>query len=90
MTCAILAPAGPNRSRVLASLCRDERTQELPSFKILEKMFRDRILRSSEIKDFEGTLKPHQLAQVEISNNDRLAASVVADEDEARKGWAIN
>ncbi|TFK89833.1 hypothetical protein K466DRAFT_486007 [Polyporus arcularius HHB13444] len=82
MTCAVLAPAGPNRSRVLASLCRDERTQELPSFKIMEKMFRDRILRSNEIKEFEGTLKPHQLARIEISNNDRLAASVVADDDE--------
>ncbi|KAI0750808.1 hypothetical protein C8Q80DRAFT_1097923 [Daedaleopsis nitida] len=82
MTCAILAPAGPNRSRVLASLCRDERTQDLPSFKILEKMFRDRILRSNEIKEFEGTLKSHQLAQIEISNNDRLAASVVADDED--------
>lgn len=82
MTCAILAPAGPNRSRVLASLCRDERTQELPSFKILEKMFRDRILRPNEIKEFEGTLKSHQLAKIEISNNDRLAANVVGDEDE--------
>ena len=82
MTCAILAPAGPNRSRMLASLCRDERTQDLPSFKIMEKMFRDRILRSNEIKEFEGTLKSHQLAKIEISSNDRLA-SIVADDDEA-------
>ena len=41
MTCAVLAPAGPNRSRVLASLCRDERSVELPSFNILSKMFLD-------------------------------------------------
>ena len=39
MTCAVLAPAGPNRSRVLAALCRDERTAELPTFNILQKMF---------------------------------------------------
>nr|VWO97753.1 N/A [Ganoderma boninense] len=83
MTCAILAPAGPNRSRVLASLCRDERTQELPSFRIMEKMFRDRILRSDEIKEFEGTLKTHQLARIEISSNDRLASIVAADDDDA-------
>ncbi|KAI1795235.1 hypothetical protein LXA43DRAFT_882427 [Ganoderma leucocontextum] len=83
MTCAVLAPAGPNRSRVLASLCRDERTQELPSFRIMEKMFRDRILRSNEIKEFEGTLKPHQLARIEISSNDRLASIVAADDDDA-------
>ncbi|PIL37154.1 transcription factor [Ganoderma sinense ZZ0214-1] len=83
MTCAILAPAGPSRSRVLASLCRDERTQELPSFRIMEKMFRDRILRSDEIKEFEGTLKTHQLARIEISSNDRLASRVAADDDDA-------
>ncbi|KAH9899865.1 hypothetical protein C8Q73DRAFT_743706 [Cubamyces lactineus] len=80
VTCAILAPAGPNRSRVLASLCRDERTAELPSFNILLKMFHDRILRPNEIKEFEGTLKPHQLAKIAISSNDRLASAV--DEDD--------
>ena len=82
MTCAILAPAGPNRSRVLASLCRDERTQDLPAFRIMEKMFRDRILRSSEIKEFEGSLKPHQLARIEVSTNERLAAAAVVDDDD--------
>ncbi|KAI9001005.1 hypothetical protein BD414DRAFT_451916 [Trametes punicea] len=82
MTCAILAPAGPNRSRVLASLCRDERTTELPSYNILLKMFHDRILRPNEIKEFEGTLKPHQLAKISISSNDRLA-SAVAEDDQA-------
>ena len=86
MTCAILAPAGPNRSRVLASLCRDERTQDLPSFKIMEKMFRDRILRSSEIKEFEGSLKPHQLARIEVSTNERLAAAAVVDDDDDNNG----
>ena len=30
LTCAVLAPAGPNRLRVLVSLCRDERTIHLP------------------------------------------------------------
>ncbi|KAI0375642.1 hypothetical protein BV20DRAFT_984498 [Pilatotrama ljubarskyi] len=80
MTCAILAPAGPNRSRVLASLCRDERTSELPHFNILLKMFHDRILRPDEIKEFEGTLKPHQLAKISISSNDRLASAVAEDD----------
>lgn len=78
VTCAVLAPAGPNRSRVLASLCRDERTIELPSFNILSKMFLDRILRSEEIKEFEGTLKQHQLAKIALSSSDRVAS---ADED---------
>ncbi|KAJ7682768.1 hypothetical protein DFH06DRAFT_1314946 [Mycena polygramma] len=75
VTCAVLAPAGPNRSRVLASLYRDERTIELPTYNILSKMFLDHILRSAEIKSFEATLKPHQLAKIAISSNDRLASS---------------
>lgn len=79
MTCAVLAPAGPNRSRVLASLYRDERSSELPTYNILSKMFLDHILRSAEVKDFEGILKPHQLARIAISSNDRLASAISDD-----------
>ncbi|THH28947.1 hypothetical protein EUX98_g5236 [Antrodiella citrinella] len=82
VTCAVLAPAGPNRSRVLASLCRDERTAELPTFNILSKMFLDRILRPAEVKEFEGTLRAHQLAQISLSSNDRLASAATDDDDD--------
>jgi len=82
VTCAVLAPAGPNRSRVLASLCRDERTAELPTYNILSKMFLDRILRPAEVHEFEGTLKSHQLAKINMSSNDRLASAVDVDDDE--------
>ncbi|KAG2013611.1 COP8 [Coprinopsis cinerea AmutBmut pab1-1] len=81
VTCAVLAPAGPNRSRVLASLYRDERTAELPTYNVLSKMFLDHILRPAEIKEFERTLKPHQLAKIAISSNDKLA-SVSHDDDD--------
>jgi len=74
VTCAVLAPAGPNRSRILASLCRDERAAQLPNYNILTKMFLDHILRSKEVKDFEATLKPHQLAKIPVSSNDRVAS----------------
>ncbi|KAF9485325.1 hypothetical protein BDN70DRAFT_871348 [Pholiota conissans] len=74
VTCAVLAPAGPNRSRVLASLYRDERTVDLPTYNILSKMFLDHILRSAEVKEFEKSLKQHQLAKIAISSNDRLAS----------------
>ncbi|KAJ7276436.1 hypothetical protein B0H12DRAFT_1214984 [Mycena haematopus] len=83
VTCAVLAPAGPNRSRILASLYRDERTPELPTYNILSKMFLDHILRSAEIKSFEATLKPHQLAKIAISSNDRLASSGQGDDPAA-------
>ncbi|KAF8812475.1 hypothetical protein BYT27DRAFT_7182922 [Phlegmacium glaucopus] len=75
VTCAVLAPAGPNRSRVLASLYRDERTADLPTYNILSKMFLDHILRPAEVKEFEKSLKPHQLAKIAISSNDRLASA---------------
>lgn len=38
-------------------------------------MFLGRILRSDEIKDFEGTLKQHQLAKISLSSSDRVASS---------------
>ncbi|KAG8966096.1 hypothetical protein FRC03_012508 [Tulasnella sp. 419] len=75
VTCAVLAPAGPNRSRVLASLCRDERTAQLPNYTILSKMFLEHILRPNEVKGFEQTLKPHQLAKIAQSSNDKLASA---------------
>jgi len=86
VTCAVLAGAGPNRSRVLASLYRDERTVDLPTYNILSKMFLDHILRPAEVKEFEGTLKPHQLAKIAISSNDRLASSGHDDVNEGSIG----
>lgn len=44
-------------------------------------MFHDRILRAGEIKDFQETLKPHQLATIALSPNDRLASAVASDDD---------
>ena len=38
VTCAILAEAGPQRSRALATLYKDERCSALPVFSILEKV----------------------------------------------------
>lgn len=38
ITCAILAPAGGQRSRMLATLYKDERSSKTTVFSILEKM----------------------------------------------------
>jgi len=62
ITCAILAPAGAQRSRMLATLYKDERSSKLPVFSILEKMYLERILRPAEIERFAKELKPHQMA----------------------------
>ncbi|KAG5926827.1 COP9/signalosome complex subunit Csn4 [Claviceps africana] len=60
--CAILAPAGPPRSRMLARLYKDDRAARLPEFGMLEKMFLDRLLSPAEVDLFAQGLQPHQLA----------------------------
>lgn len=63
MTCAILAPAGPLRSRSLATLYKDERAPQLhPDYGLLEKMYLDRLLSAKEVDEFASRLKPHQKA----------------------------
>lgn len=61
--CAILAPAGPMRSRALGRLYKDERAASLDEFGILEKMFLDRLIDPSEVDKFAEGLQPHQLAK---------------------------
>ncbi|ROW00380.1 hypothetical protein VMCG_07264 [Cytospora schulzeri] len=60
--CAILAPAGPTRSRALGRLYKDERAVGLDEFGILEKMFLDRLIDPAEVDKFAQGLQPHQLA----------------------------
>jgi COP9 signalosome complex subunit 4 len=64
ITCAVLAPAGPPRSKTLSRLYRDERALSLPTsvFSILEKMHLDRPLDHSDITAFKAIVKPHHLA----------------------------
>ncbi|KIW20126.1 hypothetical protein PV08_00701 [Exophiala spinifera] len=59
---AILAPAGPQRSRTLAKLYKDERSPEIDEYGILESMFLDRLLSQADVEAFASTLAPHQLA----------------------------
>ncbi|EGG16469.1 proteasome component region PCI domain-containing protein [Cavenderia fasciculata] len=60
--CAILDKAGPQRSRMLATLYKDERSSQSDLHPILEKMFLERVLRKVEVKKFAEQLKPHQMA----------------------------
>jgi len=62
VTCAILAPAGPQRSRILSLLCKDERIRNVEHYEILHKMFMERLIRGSEVQKFEESLLPHQKA----------------------------
>lgn len=63
MTCAILAPAGPLRSRSLATLYKDDRAPQLhQDYALLEKMYMDRLLSQKEVDEFASRLRPHQVA----------------------------
>ena len=64
VTCAILAPAGPQRARMLGSLYKDERLQNLEHAGILEKMYRTQLLRKQEVEQFNESLMPHQKAML--------------------------
>lgn len=45
---------------MLATLFKDERCQQLPAYSILEKMYLDRIIRRSELHEFEALMQTHQ------------------------------
>lgn len=65
ITCTILASAGPQRSRMLATLYKDERTSRLPILHpFLEKVYMERILKAEEVENFAMSLAPHQLARL--------------------------
>ncbi|KAJ9129165.1 hypothetical protein P3X46_034049, partial [Hevea brasiliensis] len=64
VTCTILAAAGPQRSRVLATLYKDERCSKLKIYPILQKVYLERILRKPEIDAFAEELKAHQVLNI--------------------------
>ena len=68
-TCAILAKSGPQRHRILALICKDERLEQLdqlPNFQhhsiILTKMYKNQLLQKKELESFEKSLQEHQKA----------------------------
>ena len=62
VVCTILAAAGPQRSRVLATLFKDERCAALPTYTLLSKVYLGRILTRDAVQAFAAELRPHQLA----------------------------
>ncbi|XP_042562571.1 COP9 signalosome complex subunit 4 isoform X1 [Clupea harengus] len=68
--CTILASAGQQRSRMLATLFKDERCQQLSAYGILEKMYLDRIIRGNQLQEFAAMLMPHQKATTADGSNE--------------------
>eukprot|EP00054_Salpingoeca_dolichothecata_P003209 m.25856 g.25856 ORF g.25856 m.25856 type:complete len:405 (+) comp13646_c0_seq1:73-1287(+) len=63
VNCAILAPAGQQRSRLLAKLWKDERTKDLSSFAMLKAMHLERIIRRPQVQEFFESLQPYHKQQ---------------------------
>lgn len=62
---ALLAKAGPSRTRVLTMLFKDDRVSRVCSpkvFKMLENVLMNRLLKGDIVQEFSKTLSPHQLA----------------------------
>ncbi|CEH17109.1 COP9 signalosome, subunit CSN4 [Ceraceosorus bombacis] len=81
VTASILSPAGPQRSRILATLMRDERSASLEQHTILSRVFLDQIVRPAEIETFAKLLAPHQRAALPPTSNEAAVASVSAEGD---------
>ncbi|CAM9739967.1 unnamed protein product [Ascophyllum nodosum] len=69
ITCAVLGKAGPQRSRQMGVLLKDERVESLirvPGLsthpQVLTKMYTEQILRKHEMEAFEESLMTHQKA----------------------------
>jgi COP9 signalosome complex subunit 4 len=69
VTCAILAPSGPQRQRVLSSIVNDPRLSALDSIPdfathgtVLKKMYTHQIIRPNELVQFDASLAEHQKA----------------------------
>ena len=71
--CAIMASAGPQRSRMLSTLYKDERSETSSLYSILEKVFLERLLLAKDVEAFSQTLEQHQLAMI----NDGQATTVL-------------
>lgn len=61
ITCAILAPAGPRRSRLLAMLYNDDRSKQLDIYPLLQSIHMGRLLQKHHVDRLRPTLQPHQL-----------------------------
>lgn len=62
---AVLSAAGPQRSKVLSILYKDDLAPKSPNYTFLENVFLDKVLRGESVSQFAGQLKPHHVAKNE-------------------------
>lgn len=62
IVCVLLAKPGPQRSRLLTIIFKDERAPTCPSFELIAKMYLTKVIHKDELAEFEQQLQPHQKA----------------------------
>lgn len=60
--CAVLAPAGPARSKMLKRLYDDDRAERLENYTVLENMHLTRLIPPRDVEAFAEGLAEHQMA----------------------------
>jgi COP9 signalosome complex subunit 4 len=75
--CTLLAEAGPERSRILVTLFKDERTARLDTFEVLRKVCLDRMLTAEEVAWLAARLNASHAAGGNAARADALSRSIV-------------
>eukprot|EP00889_Picochlorum_renovo_P001888 jgi/Picre1/28918/NNA_004314.t1 len=81
--CAILAAAGPQRSRLLSTLYKDERSALTPLYSILEKVFLERLLSSEDVEAFSKSLSKNHVDTEAADGSTALDMAVIQHNLEA-------
>jgi COP9 signalosome complex subunit 4 len=63
--CAIVAVAGPQRSKLLSTLHKDEECAKSPLFEILDKVYLQQLVLPREVKRFSTLLSKHRHARID-------------------------
>ena len=64
VACALLSDAGPQRSRLLAQLYKDDEVKAMGAYPILEKVFLDRLLEGDDVDAFRHALGDQDRGQM--------------------------
>lgn len=63
VVCTVLAQPGAERSQMLKNMYGDDRSRQLPQFRILKKVYLEQLLNEADIEEFQHQLSPSQMAK---------------------------
>mmetsp|Transcript_4672 Transcript_4672/g.13071 ORF Transcript_4672/g.13071 Transcript_4672/m.13071 type:complete len:436 (-) Transcript_4672:224-1531(-) len=75
--CAALTPAGPHRLRLLRTICKDERLDSLPFSKLIQEMYKERMIGQHQKTLLRKYLGPHHLTPTRTETASPLERAVI-------------